>query len=95
MRKAQMFVPPGGFLGWGSQTAAVQALLRPGKRVVRRSAAKSGATGRKRKATTARKRPIRRRRTRTTTNIKKPARMVKGSAAAKRHMSKLRRMRKK
>ena len=94
MRK--IVIPPGGFLGWGQQTAATQALL-----------AGRAPTRRKRKKVTRKKRPVRRRRAapasrrrrapatrRKTRRAKKPAYMVKGSAAAKRHMAKLRRMRK-
>ena len=71
-----------GVLGLGSQTPAVQALL-PGRR---------RKTTRKKRA---KKRPARRRTARRrTARKKKPARLVKGSAAAKRHMAKLRRMQK-
>lgn len=76
-------IPPGGFLGWGNQTAAVQALLAPRRR----------KTTRRKKATT-RKKPARRRVARRKVAKKRPARLVKGSAAAKRHMAKLRKMRK-
>lgn len=87
MRK--IIVPPGGFLGWNQQTVAVQALLsRPATRK-RRSPAR-------RKTTRRKKAPTRRRATRRTTARKKrPAYMVKGSAAAKRRMAQLRKMRKK
>ena len=79
-------IPPGGFLGWGNQTVAVQALLQPKRRTTRRKTVRKKAT---RKKATRRRAPARR-----TTRKKKPARLVKGSAAAKRHMAKLRRMRK-
>ena len=74
-----------GVLGLGSQTPAVQAML-------------PGRTRRKRKKTTRKKRtrraaPRRTTRKRTSRAKKKPARLVKGSAAAKRHMAKLRAMR--
>lgn len=80
--------------GWGSQTAAVQALVAGRARPSR----KRKTTTRKKRAT-VRKRPAKKRRTtaarkRTTRRTKKPSYMVKGSAAAKRHMAKLRRMRK-
>ena len=90
MRK--IIIPPGGFVGWGGQTPAVQALLaRPGTRRKRKK-----KTTRRRK-TTARRAPTRRapaRRRKTTARRKKPAYMVKGSPAAKRRMAQLRKMRK-
>ena len=74
-----------GVLGLGSQTPAVQALL---PRTARR----------RRKKTTRKKatrRPARRKAPRkSASRKKKPARLVKGSPAAKRHMAKLRRMQK-
>lgn len=87
-----MFVPPGGFAGFAQQSPAVQALVRrsPAKKrrktVRKKRPVKKRATRRKRRTTPARPRRTAR---------KKPARMVKGSAAAKRHMAKLRRMRRK
>lgn len=86
---AKFIIPPGGFIGWGSQTVATQALLsRPAKKPRRKTT--------RRKATTRRKKaPTRRRVTRKrTTRAKKPAYMVKGSPAAKRRMAQLRKMRK-
>lgn len=88
MPTRRVFVPPGGFAGFSQQTPAVQALL-------------SGAAKPRRKKTTrkrrkvARKRPAAKRTRRATGRGRKPARLVKGSAAAKRHMAKLRAMRKK
>ena len=83
----EIFIPPGGFLGFGQQTQATQALLR-----------KKRAKKKRAKKKTAKKRPARRgartKKRRATTRKKKTARLVKGSAAAKRHMAKLRRMRK-
>ena len=86
MANGRMIVPPGGFAGFSQMTPAVQALLgrSPGRPTTRRKTRKKTT----RKKTT-------RRSTRRTTAKKKPARLVKGSAAAKRHMAKLRRMRKK
>lgn len=88
MRKATVFVPPGGFAGFAQMTPAVQALVRPGAR-------RATTTTRRRKATkktTRRKATVRRKTTRRAAP-KKKARLVKGSAAAKAHMAKLRRMR--
>lgn len=80
-----IFVPPGGFMGFAGQTMAAKALVTKKKRP---------ATRRKKRVT--RKKPVRARRrpaTRRKVSRKKPARLVKGSAAAKRHMAKLRKMR--
>lgn len=92
MANLKLRVPPGGFLGWASQTMAVQALLG-------RPATRKRASPRRKKRAPPRGRPARRKpaATRRKTTAKKsarPARMVKGSAAAKRHMAKLRKMRK-
>lgn len=92
----KFFIPPGGFFGFAQQTVAVKALIQ-------RPKARRKPAGRR----TARTRiggPVKRRKRATVTRKKrrvvrsraaKPARMVKGSPAAKRHMAKLRRMRKK
>lgn len=87
MARGMPFIPPGGVAGFSEQTPAVKALLSNGSRPRRKTTRKKRTTKRK---TTARKRPAKRR---ATARTKKPARMVKGSAAAKRHMAKLRRMR--
>ena len=87
IRKPSVFVPPGGALGFGSQTLATQTLLRKKRPTKRRKAARKKTPVRKRAVS---KRPAKRR----ASAVKKPARMVKGSAAAKRHMTKLRNMRK-
>ena len=79
-------IPPGGFAGFAQQTPAVQALLSGGQPTRRKK------TTRKK---TTRRNPRTAARRRTTRSRKKPARLVKGSLAAKRHMAKLRRMRKK
>lgn len=83
-----IFIPPGGFAGFAQQTAATQALLGSGrrngtapKRRTRKKTAKSRAATAKRRAAPKRK-------------AAKRARLVKGSAAARAHMAKLRRMRK-
>mgnify|MGYP007092447868 CR=1 FL=1 len=77
-------IPPNGFAGFGQQSVATQQLVGSAMRKKPR---------RKKRAT--KKRPTKRRTTkRRVTRKKKPARLVKGSAAAKRHMAKLRAMRK-
>lgn len=81
----RMFIPPGGFIGAGSQTMAGQAGLgapRAPRATSRRRAARP--SGRKSRATSRR-----------TSKRRNGARFVKGSAAARRYMAKLRRMRKK
>jgi len=82
------FVPPGGFAGFSAQVPAVQALV---QRPATRRKKRKKTTVRKKRAT-RRTRAAPKRRTRTTRS-RKPARLVKGSAAAKRHMAKLRKMR--
>lgn len=84
-------VPPGGFAGFAQQTAATQALFqRAGRKGGKRSAAK-----RRRKATAKRAAPKRRRKGAGTAKARKgKARLVKGSAAAKRYMASIRRKRK-
>lgn len=77
--------------GWGSQTPAVQALIGP-----RRKTRTRRKTTRRKKAAAPRRRAAKtttRRRRGTTSRRKKPAYMVKGSPAARRHMAKLRKMR--
>lgn len=82
-------VPPNGFAGQSQQTAAAQATfgLTPTLR---------GAPPRRRRRRRKVARTSSRRRTRSTrrTSSRKRAHLVKGSAAAKRYMAKLRRMRK-
>lgn len=81
-------VPPGGFIGAQSQTSAGQtALLGARGSSPRRRRRTSSRRARMRKS--SRRASSRRRRSR-----KSPMRLVKGSAAAKRYMAKLRRMRK-
>lgn len=74
------FIPPAGFAGLAQQTPAVQALYRGKRRNGKRR------TSRKKKAVAAA--PRRRKAARGN-------RFTKGSAAAKAHMAKLRKMRKK
>ena len=83
-----VIVPPGGFVGFAQQTPATQALFqRAGRIGGKRSAAKRR---RKRKSSKKKAAPAARRRRRRSTK----RRLVKGSAAAKRYMARLRRMRK-
>lgn len=86
------FIPPGGFAGFSSQTIAVKQLVgaavKPKRRVTRKKRTTKPAT--RRRPITPKARPAARRKT----TRKKRAHLVKGSAAAKRHMAKLRRMRK-
>lgn len=84
-------VPPGGFAGHAQQTPATQQLFakatgrKGGRATQRKRRAKAKAAPRKRRASRAAA-PRRAKRG-------KPARLVKGSAAAKRHMAKIRRKR--
>jgi hypothetical protein len=81
----KLVIPPGGFAGFAQQTPATQALFaRSGRVGGKRSAAK-----RKRAKKTAAKAAPRRRK-----RAGKKARLVKGSAAAKRYMASIRRKRK-
>ncbi len=82
-------VPPGGFAGFAQQTPATQELFR---RAGRLGGQRSAATRRRRKAKTARRSGSARRRRRAVSA--KKGRLVKGSAAAKRYMARIRRMRK-
>lgn len=91
------FVPPNGFAGFAQQTSAVQSLYRGKRGGSRRRKKKAvGAVGRGKKKAVRRRastkgssaRAGRARRTRG------GGRFAKGSLAAKRHMAKLRKMRK-
>lgn len=83
----KIYVPPGGFLAQGGRTIANQLVATPGR--------SSGTRRRKRRVTRGAKRTVRRAAaTRRTKRTSSPARMVKGSAAARRYMAKIRRMRK-
>lgn len=92
---AGIYVPPGGFIGAGQMTAAGQMTLlgtrgmaRTGYKRKRKSSKLVARIGRRKAKSrlTARKRR---------SPKSKRASMVKGSAAARRHMAKLRRMRRK
>lgn len=85
-----LIVPPGGFAGFAQQTPATQAMFqRAGRIGGKRSAAKRRRKSSKKKvgrAVRAKKR---------TKRSTKPARLVKGSAAAKKYMASIRRKRRK
>jgi hypothetical protein len=88
-----IFIPPGGFAGFAQQTVAVQSALSRRAKPKRRARTTRKSPVR-RKKTVARKRraaPASRKRARASS---RPARLVKGSAAAKRYMAKIRKMRK-
>lgn len=79
------FMPPNGFAGLAQQTPAVQALYgQRGRRSTSRRRKKSAAAAPKRRRRAASK----------SKGSRKLKRLVKGSAAAKRYMAKIRRMRK-
>lgn len=82
----RIIVPPGGFAGFAQQTPATQALFQ-------RAGSKGGKRSAKRRKTAKRK-TAKRKTTRRTTKRRKAARLVKGSAAAKRYMARIRRKRK-
>jgi len=83
----KLVVPPGGFAGFAQQTPATQALFQRSGRV---GGKRSAAKRKRAKKTAARAAPKRRRK-----RAGKKARLVKGSAAAKRYMASIRRKRKK
>lgn len=87
-----MIVPPGGFAGFAQQATAV-------KNRVAKAMGGSRANGARRRARKAAKGVVRKRRKPRKMRVrtrgkKKAARLVKGSAAAKRFMAKIRRKRK-
>ncbi len=83
-------VPPGGFAGFAQQTPATQELFR---RAGRLGGQRSAATRRRRRKAKTAARPVRHRTRRRAVRARN-GRMVKGSAAAKRYMARIRRMRK-
>lgn len=87
--KASIVVPPGGFAGFAQQTPATQALFQRSGRVGGQRSAAKRRRKRAKTAKTATRKTARRRKS------ARPARLVKGSAAAKRHMAKIRRKRRK
>lgn len=89
----KIFIPPNGFAGHAQQTIATKALVSKPKRRPRTAKRKRVTTSRIGGPVKRRKRPVTRKK-RVVRRAAKPARMVKGSVAAKRHMAKLRKMRK-
>lgn len=83
-------IPPGGFAGFAQQTDATRLLFSRG---VRKGGTRMAGVRRKRRKKTAAKSTRRRTRTRARKSSKRPARLVKGSAAAKRYMASIRRKR--
>lgn len=88
-----IFVPPGGFQGFAEQSIATKALLSSGLKPARRKASTRKKPIRRKKTAVRRKRTPAKRRRRPAVLGRKRARLVKGSPAAKRHMAKLRKMR--
>ena len=88
VKSVRIVVPPGGFAGFAQQTAATQELFRRAGRLG------GQATQRKRRRKSAKKKAVRASGKRRTRRAGKKARLVKGSAAAKRYMAKIRRKRK-
>lgn len=82
-----IIVPPGGFAGFAQQTPATQAMFQRAGRVGGQRSATVRRRKRRATATTTTKR-------RKTARRRNTVKLRKGSAAAKRHMAKLRRMRK-
>lgn len=82
------FVPPNGFFGFAQQTPAAQALYR-------RTTKSSGGRRRKKKRAASVKRARRIPGKSARRSTRGASKFTKGSAAAKRHMAKLRKMRKK
>jgi hypothetical protein len=87
-----MIIPPGGFAGFAQQTPATQALFQRAGRIGGRA---SAAKRRKKRATAKRAAPKRSRKVARRGVRAKKARLVKGSAAAKRYMASIRRKRRK
>lgn len=85
------FIPPNGFAGFAQQTPAVQSLYR-GKRKTKSRRTRSGAIKGMRGEYARRKKIPKSKRL--GARKKKAARLVKGSAAAKRYMASIRRKRK-
>lgn len=77
-------IPPNGFSGFAQATPAAQIMQGAGLRT------KNGTRRRKRKASNGKVRHFKGSKRRTT---KRPARLVKGSAAAKAYMAKIRKRR--
>jgi hypothetical protein len=87
--KSNLIVPPGGFAGFAQQTAATQEMFRRAGRLG------GQATQRKRRRKASKKKAVRAVGKRRRAAKGKPARLVKGSAAAKKYMASIRRKRRK
>jgi hypothetical protein len=85
--RAALIVPPGGFAGNAQQTGATQLLF------AKASGARGGRVTQRRRRKTTKAKTTRKRRS-SSSRAKKPARLVKGSRAAKAYMAKIRRKRK-
>lgn len=83
------WVPPNGFIGNGQQTMATQMITGGMRSTANGTRRRRRKTKKRASASSTRKRKASRRST------KRPARLVKGSAAAKRYMAKIRRKRRK
>jgi hypothetical protein len=86
-QRVRIIVPPGGFAGFAQQTPATQRLF---SQAAGRRGGQTTQRRRRRKAKAAAAMPRRRRRR---SRARRPARLVKGSAAAKRYMASIRRKR--
>jgi hypothetical protein len=84
MKPRSMYIPPNGFAGQGEQTQANQLVAA----MIARPARKRRKAKRAKPRAAARAKPRKRK-------AKRPARLVKGSAAAKRYMASIRRKRRK
>jgi hypothetical protein len=82
-------IPPGGFLGAQANTMAAQAALFSGQGAGGSARRRRSARKPKRASSTKHKSATKR------ASSRKPSWMVKGSLAAKRHMSRIRKLRKK
>jgi len=83
---ASGIIPPNGYVGFGQQTQAVQYGLRAAIGAVKRAVGGKRRTKKRKASSTTRKRGATR---------KRKAKLVKGSAAAKAYMAKIRKKRKK
>lgn len=88
VKPVSIVVPPGGFAGFAQQTPATQAMFQRAGRIGGQT------TQRRRKRKSAKKKAVRASGRRRTRRAGKKARLVKGSAAAKRYMASIRRKRK-
>jgi len=87
----RMVVPAQGFQGLAQQSVSVQALW---NKKAARNGTRRATTAKKKRVGVAKKSRPRPKKRVAARGKAKPARLVKGSAAARRHMAKLRKMRK-